>query len=148
MPGDTDDSPAWDTHGKNAQRLKANLMPPMDLAYSALLEDLEQRGLLEATLVFWGGEFGRTPKINGGGGRDHWGHVFSATLAGGGVRGGVVHGASDVIGGHPKEGRVQPQDLTATVFHCLGYEPHTEVRDVQGRPQAISRGEVIRQAFS
>jgi hypothetical protein len=147
MPGDTNDSPAWDTHQKNAQRLKGNLMAPMDLAYSALLEDLEDRGLLDSTLVMWAGEFGRTPKMNGGGGRDHWGHVFSAALAGGGVKGGVVYGSSDRIGGHPKEGRVQPQDITATVFHCLGHDPHTEVRDVQNRPVAISRGEVIRQAF-
>ncbi len=147
MPGDTNDSPAWDTHGKNAQRLKGNLMPPMDLAYSALLEDLELRGMLDSTLVIWGGEFGRTPKINARGGRDHWGHVFSAALAGGGVKGGVVYGSSDRVGGQPKEGRVQPQDITATVFHCLGFESHAEVRDVQNRPVAISRGEVIRQAL-
>jgi hypothetical protein len=146
MPGDTDDSPAWDTHQKNAQRLKNNLMPPMDLAYSALLEDLESRGLLEETLVVWMGEFGRSPKINGGGGRDHWGRVFSVALAGGGVRGGQVIGSSDKIGGLPREGRVQPQDLTATIFHCLGYEAHTEMRDTLGRPLVISRGEVVRQA--
>jgi hypothetical protein len=146
MPGDTDDSPAWDTHNKNAQRLKNNLMPPMDLAYSALLEDLESRGLLQETLVVWMGEFGRSPKINGGGGRDHWGSVFSVALAGGGVRGGQVIGASDKVGGHPREGRVQPQDLTATIFHCLGHSPHTEIHDTLGRPLAISRGEVIRQA--
>ncbi len=146
MPGDTDDSPAWDTHNKNAQRLKNNLMPPMDLAYSALLEDLQTRGLLEETLVVWMGEFGRSPKINGGGGRDHWGRVFSVALAGGGVRGGQVLGSSDKIGGLPREGRVQPQDLTATIFHCLGYSPHTEMRDTLGRPLVISRGEVIRQA--
>jgi hypothetical protein len=146
MPGDTDDSPAWDTHNKNAQRLKNNLMPPMDLAYSALLEDLQTRGLLDETLIVWMGEFGRSPKINRGGGRDHWGSVFSVALAGGGVRGGQVLGSSDKIGGHPREGRVQPQDLTATVFHCLGYPPHTEMRDTLGRPIVISRGEVIRQA--
>ncbi len=146
MPGDTDDSPAWDTHNKNAQRLKNNLMPPMDRAYSALLEDLQTRGLLEETLVVWMGEFGRSPKINGGGGRDHWGRVFSVALAGGGVRGGQVIGSSDKIGGLPREGRVQPQDLTATIFHCLGYSPLTEMRDTLGRPLVISRGEVIRQA--
>jgi hypothetical protein len=146
MPGDTNDSPAWDTHNKNAQRLKNNLMPPMDLAYSALLEDLQTRGLLDETLVVWMGEFGRSPKINGGGGRDHWGRVFSVALTGGGVRGGQVLGSSDKIGGLPREGRVQPQDLTATIFHCLGYEPHTEMRDTLGRPLVISRGEVIRQA--
>jgi hypothetical protein len=148
MAADTADSPAWDTHNKNAVRLKTNLMPLMDLAYSALLEDLEQRGLFDSTLVVWAGEFGRTPKINGGGGRDHWGHVFSVALAGGGVRGGQVYGASDAIGGHPREGRVQPQDLTATIFHCLGYEAHTELRDILGRPVPISRGEVIRQVLS
>lgn len=147
MPGDTDDSPAWDTHQKNAQRLKNNLMPPMDLAYSALLEDLASRGLLEETLVVWMGEFGRSPKINAGGGRDHWGRVFSVALAGGGVRGGQIVGSSDKIGALPREGRVQPQDLTATIFHCLGYEAHTEMRDTLGRPQVISRGEVIRQAL-
>lgn len=147
MPGDTDDSPAWDTHQKNAQRLKNNLMPPMDLAYSALLEDLASRGLLEQTLVVWMGEFGRSPKINPSGGRDHWGRVFSVALAGGGVRGGQIVGSSDKIGALPREGRVQPQDLTATIFHCLGYDAHTEMRDTLGRPQVISRGEVIRQAL-
>jgi hypothetical protein len=147
MPGDTDDSPAWDTHNRNAQRLKNNLMPPMDMAYSALLEDLDSRGLLEETMVVWMGEFGRSPKINPGGGRDHWGHVFSVALAGGGVRGGQVLGASDQIGGRPREGRRQPQDLTATIFHGLGYEPHTEIHDTLGRPLFISRGEVISQVF-
>ena len=146
MPGDTDDSPAWDTHNKNAQRLKNNLMPPMDFAYSALLEDLDTRGLLDETLVVWMGEFGRSPKINGGGGRDHWGRVFSVALAGGGIRGGQVIGSSDRIGALPREGRVQPQDLTATIFHLLGYSPNTEMHDTLGRPLVISRGEVIRQA--
>jgi hypothetical protein len=145
--GGSDVNPVWDTHTQNTQRLKTALMPPMDLAYSALLEDLEARGLLDETLVVWMGEFGRSPKLNPAGGRDHWGHVFSVALAGGGVRGGVVHGASDRIGGHPREGRVTPQDLTATLFHCLGLDPETQVRDRLGRPVPISRGEVIRQAF-
>ncbi len=83
---------------------------------------------------------GRTPKHNGSGGRDHWGHVFSAALAGGGIRGGQVYGSSDSIGGHPRDGRVQPQDLTATVFHCLGYAPDAEVHDTLGRPLPVSRG--------
>ena len=122
-------------------------MPPMDQAYSALLDDLSDRGLLEETLVVWMGEFGRTPKINGSGGRDHWGHVFSAALAGGGVRGGQVHGASDRIGAYPREGVVRPQDLTATILHCLGYPSATEVHDALGRPLAISRGNAIRQAL-
>jgi hypothetical protein len=145
--GGSDANPVWDTHTKNTERLKTALMPPMDLAYSALLEDLEARGLLEQTLIVWVGEFGRSPKINGAGGRDHWGHVFPAALAGGGVRGGQVYGASDRIGGYPREGRVQPQDLTATIFHCLGYEADTAIHDRLGRPVPISRGEVIRQVF-
>ncbi|MBP88583.1 MAG: hypothetical protein CMJ64_18020 [Planctomycetaceae bacterium] len=136
-------APAWDTHAKNSERLKKALMPPMDLAYSALLEDLEERGMLEDTLVVWIGEFGRTPKINARGGRDHWGHVFSAALAGGGVQGGVVHGVSDSKGAYPASGRVEPQDITATVFHCLGYRPETEIHDTLGRPMVISKGHPI-----
>ena len=136
-------APAWDTHAKNTERLKNALMPPMDLAYSALLEDLEQRGMLEDTLVVWIGEFGRTPKINARGGRDHWGPVFSAALAGGGVKGGVVHGSSDAKGAYPASGRVEPQDITATIFHCLGYRPGTEIHDSLGRPTVISNGQPI-----
>ena len=136
----------WDTHGKNTDAMK-QLLPIMDQTYSALLEDLADRGLLDDTLVVWTGEFGRTPKLNGGGGRDHWGHVFSVALAGGGVKGGVVHGASDKIGGYPKDGRVLPQDLTATIFHTLGINPHAEIHDTVGRPLAITRGEVVRQVL-
>jgi uncharacterized protein (DUF1501 family) len=142
---DDDDAvaPAWDNHADNAKRLKTVLMPPMDLAYSALLEDLEQRGMLDDTLVVWIGEFGRTPKINARGGRDHWGHVFSAALAGGGVQGGAVHGVSDSQGAYPASGRVEPQDITATIFHCLGYRAGTEIHDQLGRPMVISKGEPI-----
>jgi uncharacterized protein (DUF1501 family) len=118
-------------------------MPPMDQAYSALLEDLDRSGMLDETLVVWMGEFGRTPKINGAGGRDHWGHVFSVALAGGGIRGGVVHGKSDRIAGYPVEGRVEPQDLSATIFHCLGLHPSTEIHDKTGRPMVISQGAPI-----
>jgi uncharacterized protein (DUF1501 family) len=122
-------------------------MPIMDQAYSALLEDLGQRGMLDDTLVMWTGEFGRTPKINGAAGRDHWGQVFSVALAGGGVRGGQAYGASDRIGAYPKDGRVRPEDLTATVLHCLGIAPDSEIRDSQGRPLPASRGEVVRQVL-
>jgi hypothetical protein len=132
----------WDTHGKNTAAVK-QLLPLLDQTYSALLEDLSERGLLEDTLVVWTGEFGRTPRINGGGGRDHWGNVFSVALAGGGVRGGQALGASDSIGGYPRDGRVLPQDLTATIFHVLGIPPGSEFHDSLGRPQAISRGQVI-----
>jgi hypothetical protein len=133
----------WDTHAKHSESLKGLLMPMMDQAYSALLEDLQARGLLDETLVVWFGEFGRTPKFNGAGGRDHWGQVFSLALAGGGVRGGVVHGASDRNGAFPLGGRVEARDLLATVYHCLGHGPDTEVLDALGRPIPISRGRVI-----
>lgn len=148
--GETDENvaPAWDTHAKNTQRLKSALMPPMDQAYSALLEDLGQRGMLNDTLVVWMGEFGRSPKINPAGGRDHWGHVFSAALAGGGVQGGAVYGKSDRQGGYPLEGRVEPQDLTATIYHCLGFAPDTEIRDRFNRPLVISKGRPIQQILT
>jgi hypothetical protein len=137
----------WDTHSKNTAALK-QLMPLMDATYSTLLEDLAARGLLDETLVVWMGEFGRTPRINGAAGRDHWGHVFSvAALAGGGVRGGQVIGASDSIAAQPKDGRVLPQDLIATIFHSLGHTPDTDIQDTLGRPHPLSRGSVVRQAF-
>jgi hypothetical protein len=146
-PDEPAENPCWDSHVREGERLKTVLAPPMDQAYSALLEDLAQRGLLDETLVLCMAEFGRSPRMNRGGGRDHWGYVYSLALAGGGVRGGQVYGSADKIGGHPKDGRVQPQDLTATVFHCLGYHPAAEIHDALGRPLPLSRGEVIRQVF-
>ncbi|MGE5192440.1 MAG: DUF1501 domain-containing protein [Deltaproteobacteria bacterium] len=143
-PEEPADAPCWDSHAREAQRLKAVLVPPADQAYSALLEDLAARGMLDETLVVCMAEFGRTPRFNPAGGRDHWGHVYSVALAGGGVRGGTVYGASDPIAAYPRENRVQPQDLTATIFHCLGYDPQTEIYDTLGRPLPLSRGEVIR----
>ncbi len=143
-PDEPSDAPCWDSHAREGLRLKTALAPPLDQAFSALLEDLLQRGMLGETLVVCMAEFGRTPRMNRAGGRDHWGPVFSVALAGGGVRGGHVHGASDRQGGQPREGRVEPQDLTATILHCLGHEPGAEVHDPQGRPLPLSRGEVIR----
>ena len=134
----------WDTHVKHNEAIKKTLMPTMDQTYSALLEDLEARGLLDETLVIWFGEFGRTPRFNKDGGRDHWGHAFSLALAGGGIKGGIVHGASDKNGAHVVEGLVEPRDLLATMYHCLGHEPGTEVLDALGRPIPISRGRVIK----
>lgn len=136
----------WDTHAKNTEAMK-RLMPMLDRTYTALLTDLADRGLLDDTLVIWTGEFGRTPKINGAGGRDHWGKVFSVALAGGGVKGGTVHGASDKIAAFPKDGLVRPQDLLATVYHTLGIPTDSEIHDSQGRPLAITRGDVVRQVF-
>ncbi len=135
----------WDTHAQNAQSLRSHLMPIMDRAVSALIADLAARGMLDETLVVWMGEFGRTPRHNANAGRDHWGSVFSLALAGGGIRPGVVHGSSDRQGAYPREGTVLPQDITATIFHCLGVAPGAEVHDTLGRPIPVSRGQVIRQ---
>ena len=142
-PDEPPANPCWDSHVKESSRLKEVLVPPTDRAYSALLEDLDRRGLLDETLVVCMAEFGRTPRLDGNGGRGHWGSVFSVTLAGGGVRGGQVYGSSDRIGAYPAEGRVRPEDLSATIFHCLGYAPQTEYHDPLGRPHPISRGEVL-----
>ena len=147
-PDEPTDKPCWDSHADETNRLKNVLVPPTDDAFSALLDDLSDRGLLDETLVVCMSEFGRTPKMNGGGGRDHWGSVFSIALAGGGIQGGVVHGASDEIGAYPKSGRIAPEDLTATIMHCLGFTPDTEFFDVQGRPHAVSRGQVIQSILS
>lgn len=139
------DAPCWDSHAREADRLKTVLMPPFDQAFSALIEDLRDRGLLEETLIACLSEFGRSPRINGQGGRDHWGNVFSVALAGGGIRGGMVHGASDKVGGEPKDGLVTPPDLLATLYHLLGIPPDAEYRDNLGRPIAVTHGKVIRE---
>lgn len=143
-PDEPSEAPCWDSHVGESERLKAVLAPPFDQAFSALLDDLHDRGLLDETLIVCLAEFGRTPRFNGRAGRDHWGSVFSVALAGGGVQGGQVYGASDELGAQPKSGRVQPQDLTATILHCLGYAPQSEFHDPLGRPLPASRGEVIR----
>ena len=135
---------SWDTHGGNFTALKNTLLPPFDRCLSALLEDLSQRGLLDQTLVVATGEFGRTPKINPQAGRDHWAGVYTAVLAGGGVRGGRVHGASDAHAAYPASDAVGPWDIAATIYHCLGISPETEVRDRIDRPLRICRGEPIR----
>lgn len=128
-----DDSPVWDTHWNNFRHLRERLAAPTDQAVSALYEDLSMRSLLEDTLVICMGEFGRTPKINSMAGRDHWPHVQSILLAGGGIRGGTVYGASDAQGAYPKEGALRPGQLFATYLHLMGIPPQTELRDVFGR---------------
>lgn len=142
------DAPCWDSHTREADRLRTALAPPFDQAYSALLRDLLERNLLDQTLVVCMSEFGRSPKINAAGGRDHWGNVFSMTLAGGGVRGGMVHGASDAIGGEPRSGVVRPPDLLATMLHALGISAETEIHDRLGRPLPVSRGRVLHEILS
>jgi hypothetical protein len=147
-PDEPSDNPCWDSHTNETQRLKEVLIPPMDSAFSALLTDLQERGLLDETLVLCLSEFGRTPRFNGRAGRDHWGSVFSVALAGGGVRGGIVHGASDKLGAYPQDGLVKPDDITATILHCLGIAPETEILDALGRPFAASRGNVLSQILA
>ncbi len=143
-PDEPPSNPCWDSHTGEAARLKTVLVPPMDQAYGTLLADLDERGMLDETLVVCMSEFGRSPKLDANGGRGHWGHVFSVSLAGGGIRGGLVYGSSDKMAAHPREGLVRPEDLSATIYHCLGYTPETEYLDMLGRPHAISRGQVLR----
>jgi hypothetical protein len=139
---------AWDTHKDNFRQLKNKLLPPLEEALSALLDDLDGRGLSKRTLLVAMGEFGRTPKINKDAGRDHWEHSYSVLLSGGGVRPGVVLGQSDRQGAYPVGGRVcRPGDLCATVYHCLGIDPAAEMTDQAGRPIALARGEPIREVF-
>lgn len=147
-PEEPFDAPCWDSHVREAHRLKNVLLPTFDPAYAALVSDLAGRGLLDETLVVCMSEFGRSPRINAVAGRDHWGSVFSVALAGGGIRGGYVHGASDSIGGEPKDKVVRPPDLLATVYQALGLSPATELHDPLGRPFPIARGEAIRELFA
>jgi len=133
-------SPLWDTHSKNASRVRDVLCPQFDRTFATLIEDLADRGLLDETLVIAMGEFGRSPKINAVGGRDHWGSCFSLVMAGGGVPAGQVIGSSDRIGGLPDSRPIRPRDLAATVFHLLGLSPHAEYIDPLGRPRPITDG--------
>jgi uncharacterized protein (DUF1501 family) len=140
-----DMNPVWDSHLDETNRLKNVLAPPADRAIGGLIADLAERGMLDETLVVVQAEFGRSPRLDAMGGRGHWGSVFSVLLAGGGIQGGIVHGASDKIGGNPREGLVRPEDLTATILSQLGVDPQTELHDALGRPWVASRGRIIRQ---
>ncbi len=133
----------WDTHGNNFKELKEKLLPVADRGVSALLEDLDNRGLLDETLVVWMGEMGRTPIINKGAGRDHWSFCYSLIMAGGGIRGGQVHGSSDRSAAYPSANPTSPADIAATIYHCLGIDHHEHVADQQGRPLVIGAGEPI-----
>ena len=136
----------WDSHEKLFSRHR-QLIPPADQALSGLIEDLDQRGLLDSTLVVAMSEFGRTPKINSSSGRDHWPDCYTALLAGGGIAGSAVHGASDRIGAYPADNPVTPADLAATIFWRFGIDPATEVADQTGRPFRLTEGEPIRRLF-
>ena len=140
----------WDTHGFDNTHMypiiEKNHLPLTDATLPVFLLDLEERGLLDTTLVVWVGEFGRTPKLNGQASRDHWPQCYTALLAGGGVKKGYVHGASDRDGAYPARDPVRPDDLAATMFAALGIEPENEVRDAQQRPLSIA-GNVVEDVF-
>ena len=133
----------WDTHGDNFNRLKSRLLPVFDRSVSALLEDLADRGTLGTTLVAVLTDFGRTPRVNGAAGRDHYPGVYSVALAGGGIRGGQVYGSSDGLGAFPLDRPCTPPDIHATLFHALGLSPRAELRDPLGRVFPATDGDVL-----
>ena len=138
----------WDTHGNNFNRLKDDLIPPADKALSTLLEDLEQRGMLDETLVVWVGEFGRKPQITANNsGREHWPFCYSGLLAGGGVRGGMTYGTSDAQGAYPDSHPVSPIDFGTTLVDALGIPVGGVLKDREGRPHRVTSGNVIEELF-
>jgi hypothetical protein len=145
--GKSTNSGGWDTHGFDDTRMYQIVdkyhLPITDQTLPTLLNDLDQRGLLEETLVVWMGEFGRTPEINKNESRDHWPQCYTAVLAGGGVTGGALYGTSDAYGMYPADHPVRPEDLAATMFYLLGIDPHTAVYDRANRPLAIAPGNVL-----
>lgn len=144
-------SGGWDTHGFNDTRMYKFVdqyhLPITDQTLPTLLDDLEERGLLDETLVLWMGEFGRTPDINKNASRDHWPRCYTALMAGGGVKGGYVYGASDDHARLPAEKPVKPEDLAATLFHLLGIDPATEIYDRNNRPLIIG-GDPLHDVFA
>ena len=130
----------WDTHERNFPILKENHLPHLDETFSALMEDLDQRGLLDETLIVMMGEMGRTPRINANGGRDHWTFCYSVLLAGAGIRGGTVHGESDAHAAFVKNNPAHIRDICATIYHCLGIDPEMPVYDHGRRPIPIAHG--------
>ncbi len=146
---------SWDTHNRHYELSRTRLLPPADQSFSALLEDLDVRGLLSEVLVVWMGEFGRTPRMgvnfsnnsNNVGGRDHWCNCYSVVLAGGGVRGGQVVGSSDGQGGYPRERPVHVSDVAATIYHALGVDPRAQLYDIQGQLRFICDGNPVQEIF-
>lgn len=138
----------WDTHGNVFSRLKNDLIPPTDRAFSALLEDLERSGLLEETLIVWVGEFGRAPVINGSAGRDHHPFCYSGLLAGGPIRGGQTYGTSDPRAHYPESLPVRPQDFMSTIMLALGIGEETMIADRVGRPHLLHQGKPLRELFA
>ncbi len=130
----------WDTHRENTKSLRDLLVPGFDRALAALVCDLDQRGLLDSTLVVVTTEFGRTPRINSMAGRDHWPNAFSIVMAGGGTRRGVVIGATDKIGAIVTDRPITPPDMAATILHALGIDPATTLHTPLGRPVELAGG--------
>lgn len=137
----------WDSHSQNFKQHKDYLLPPAEKALAALIRDLEDRGLLESTLIVATGEFGRTPIINGNAGRDHWPDCYTVLLAGGGVRGGAVYGASDAIGAYPARDPVTCADLAATIYWRFGFDPASHIHDQLHRPWQLANGEPVKSLF-
>lgn len=146
---------SWDTHDRHYEHSTRNLLPPADQSFSALLEDMSARGLLDEVLVIWLGEFGRTPRMgynfsnagNTAAGRDHWCNCYSVALAGGGIQGGQVVGSSDRIGAYPKERPVHISDLAATIYQAMGVDPRAQIHDLQGQPRQICDGQPVGELF-
>jgi len=142
----------WDTHNNNFNDLRNRLLPVTDRSLPTLLDDLSERGMLNDTLIVWMGEFGRTPAIGANprfarDGRDHWPQCYTVLLAGGGIKGGYVHGGSDRLGAYPTSNPVAMENIPATMFTALGLDPAAEVRDPLNRPLPISRGEAVTELF-
>jgi hypothetical protein len=145
------DDPSWDTHQNNFPRLKDELLPPADQALSAVLEDMQTRGLLDETLVIWAGEFGRTPEIgvirsnntNNVTGRDHWPHCYTILMAGGGVPAGAYFGSSDNTGWYPKDNPIHIGDFAATIYDAFGIDPHQLMYDSLNRPHVLAEGNPV-----
>ena len=141
----------WDTHRDHFPLLKQSILPMVDRAFSALLEDLHGRGMLSETLVVAMGEFGRTPRIGqvttpagaDSGGRDHWPHCYTVMFGGVGISPGAIHGASDRHAAYPASDAVRPEDIAATIYHAMGIDPRREILDPLGRPHVLARGEPL-----
>ena len=144
---DAPDGYSWDSH-RSSKDLEKHLVPGFDQAFSALITDLDERGLLDETLVVAVGEMGRTPKANAQWGRGHWSFCFPCVLAGAGIRGGIAYGASDKDAAYPKDRPVSPEDLAATIYWALGIDPEIRLPDAQGRPvQIVEGGRPLRELF-
>ena len=139
----------WDSHDNNFNRLKRDLLPPLDRGVAALMDDLYETGMIDDVMVVVMGEFGRTPKVDSkNAGRDHWAACFSGAFFGGGVRAGQVLGQSDKTGAFPITVPYSPDDMGATIYHALGIDPHLEIRDRQDRPVQLNRGKIMHDLFT